>query len=82
MTSYYPLFYTLAQSGQVLDVLHRNGNVHNSHGTQAFIWRCIERVKSVLPQAVIKVRMDGAFFSDAIVTALDEENIQCSISVP
>ena len=28
--SYYPLFCTLAQTGQVLDVLHRSGNVHDS----------------------------------------------------
>jgi len=35
--SYYPLFCTVAQTGQVLDVLHRSGNVHDSHGAQAFI---------------------------------------------
>jgi len=35
--SYYPLFCTLAQTGQVIDFLHRSGNVHDSHGAQAFI---------------------------------------------
>ena len=30
--SYYPLFCTVAQTGQVLDVLHRAGNVHDSKG--------------------------------------------------
>jgi hypothetical protein len=33
--SYYPLYATLAQSGQVLDVLHRPGNVHDSNGAPA-----------------------------------------------
>ena len=30
--SYYPLFATVAQTGQVFDVLHRSGNVHDSNG--------------------------------------------------
>ena len=28
---YYPLFWTIAQTGQVFDVYHRPGNVHDSH---------------------------------------------------
>lgn len=80
--SYYPLFCTVAQTGQVLDVLHRSGNVHDSNGAQAFILACIEQVKSVLPQAVIETRMDGAFFSEAIVAKLDQQGIEYSISVP
>ncbi len=27
----------VAQTGQVLDVLHRSGNVHDSHGAKGFI---------------------------------------------
>lgn len=80
--SYYPLFCTLAQTGQVLDVLHRSGNVHDSNGAQTFISDCIEQVKSVLPRAVIEVRMDSAFFSDAIIAVLDQQKIEYSISVP
>lgn len=80
--SYYPLFCTVAQTGQVFDVLHRSGNVHDSNGAQAFILRCIERLRNTLPDMIIEVRMDGAFFSDAIVSALDEANIEYTISVP
>lgn len=80
--SYYPLFCTIAQTGQVFDVLHRSGNVHDSNGAKAFILACIERVKSSLPKALIEVRMDGAFFSDGIVAALDQEKIYYTISVP
>ena len=39
--SYYPLFCTVAQSAQVLDVLHRSGNVHDSHGAVSFMRDCI-----------------------------------------
>ena len=80
--SYYPLFCTVAQTGQVFDVLHRSGNVHDSNGAQAFIVHCIEQVRSVLPGIVVEVRMDSAFFSDAIVGALDEAGIEYTISVP
>ena len=80
--SYYPLFCTVAQTGQVFDVLHRSGNVHDSNGAQAFILRCIEQVRSVLPGIAVEVRMDSAFFSDAIVGALDEAGIEYTISVP
>jgi hypothetical protein len=30
--SYYPLFCTVAQTGQFFDLLHRPGNVHDSNG--------------------------------------------------
>ena len=80
--SYYPLFCTLAQTGQVLAVLHRSGNVHDSNGAQAFILQCIEQVKQALPNTLIEVRMDGAFFSDTIVSALDQAKIEYTISVP
>lgn len=42
--SYYPLFCTVAQTAQVLDVLPRSGNVHDSNGAQAFIAGCIAAV--------------------------------------
>jgi hypothetical protein len=80
--SYYPLFCTLAQTGQVLAVLHRSGNVHDSNGAEAFILQCIEQVKQAVPNTCIEVRMDAAFFSDSIVSALDRASIEYTISVP
>ena len=80
--SYYPLFCTVAQTGQVFDVLHRSGNVHDSNGAETFILRCIEQVQAALPGIVIEVRMDSAFFSDTIVGALDKAGIEYTISVP
>lgn len=80
--SYYPLFCTVAQTGQVFDVLHRSGNVHDSNGAQAFILHCIEKVQAALLDIIIEVRMDSAFFSDSIVSALDQAGIEYTISVP
>jgi hypothetical protein len=80
--SYYPLFCTVAQTGQVLSFLHRSGNVHDSNGAREFILRCIQEVRSRLPRVIIEVRMDSAFFSDEIISALNEQRVEFSISVP
>ena len=80
--SYYPLFGTVAQTGQVLDFLHRPGNVHDSNGAKAFILQCVDKVRAAARGAVIENRLDSAFFSDEIVTALDERRSEFTISVP
>ena len=80
--SYYPLFCTLAQTGQVLNFLHRSGNVHDSNGAREFILKCVQQVRDRLPGVIIEVRMDSAFFSDEIVTALNEQGVEFTISVP
>lgn len=80
--SYYPLFCTVAQTGQVLNFVHRSGNVHDSNGARAFILACVAQVRRILPGAIIEVRMDSAFFSDEIVTALDKQHVEFTISVP
>jgi hypothetical protein len=80
--SYYPLFCTVAQTGQVLDVWHRPGNVHDSNGAQAFILACVQEIKAILPRCIIEARLDSAFFSDEIVGLLDTEGVAFTISVP
>lgn len=80
--SYYPLFCTVAQTAQVLDFLHRSGNVHDSHGAREFILACIQAARKALPGIIVEVRMDSAFFSDEIVSALHADGIEFTISVP
>ena len=80
--SYYPLFCTIAQTGQVLDVWHRPGNVHDSIGARDFILACVRQIKAILPRCKIEARMDSAFFSDDIVRMLDAEGVEFTISVP
>lgn len=80
--SYYPLFCTVAQTGQVLDFLFRSGNVHDSNGAREFILACISAVRTALPGVQIEVRMDSAFFSDDIVQPLHQLGVEFSLSVP
>jgi hypothetical protein len=80
--SYYPLYCTVAQTGQVFDVLHRSGNVHDSRGAIAFVRQCIDRIREALPGVIIEIRMDSAFFSDEMVRALEALGVEFTISVP
>ena len=80
--SYYPLFCTVAQTAQFLDVHHRPGNVHDSNGAPDFIQSCVEAVRSRRPPARIEGRMDSAFFSGALLEQLDEQRVEFTTSVP
>ena len=80
--SYYPLFFTIAQTGQVLDFLHRPGNVHDSRDARAFVLACIQAVRRALSHTHIEIRMDSAFFSDKIIAALDKTGVEFTVSVP
>ena len=80
--SYYPLFCTVAQTGQVLDFLHRPGNVHDSNGASVFIMHCLETVHFAIPGIKIEIRMDSAFFNDEVVRMLRVWGVEFTISVP
>jgi len=80
--SYYPLFCMAAQSGQVLDVYHRPGNVHDSNGAQDFMCEQFNSVYSENPFAKIETRTDGAFFSQNMAEYLYQSGIEFTTSVP
>lgn len=80
--SYYPLLATVAQSGQILDLLHRSGNVHDSNGADEFMRACFDEIRTSLPNARLESRMDSAFFSEKIVRSLAEQGVEFSVSLP
>jgi len=80
--SYYPLMATVAQTGQVFDVLHRHGAVHDSRGALAFIEECLEKVRAEGFCGRLEVRLDGAHFSDKTCHWLDDNGVEFSVSVP
>jgi len=80
--SYYPLFRTIAQTGQVLDLYHRPGNVHDSNGAEQFILNRIGNIRAVLPAVKLEARLDAAFFADKHVQMLDAQGVEFTISVP
>jgi hypothetical protein len=80
--SYYPLFCTVAQSGQFFDVHHRPGNVHDSNGADQFMLECFSQVRAELKTPLLESRMDSAFFNRNILSVLDEKHVIFSASVP
>ena len=80
--SYYPLFCTVAQTAQILDLHHRPGNVHDSNGAKPFIASCVEKVKARIPQASLEARVDSAFFDEDQLLGLDGDGVEFTASVP
>jgi len=80
--SYYPLFATVAQTGQVVDVLHRPGNVHDSNGAAELISEVLATARKRAPRTRLEARLDSAHFSEETCLGLAELRIEFSISVP
>ena len=79
--SYYPLFCTIAQTGQFLDLLHRPGNVHDSRDALGFIETCIGELRAAGARE-IETRLDAAFFAEDIAYRLVDLQVRFAISLP
>jgi DDE family transposase len=78
---YYPLFATVAQTGQVLNLLHRPGNIHDTQGAMDFIRQTFTNLASVLPDTKFEARFDAAHFNQSTCFWLDANKIEFSITV-
>jgi hypothetical protein len=61
--SYYPITAYLAQTGHMLSVRNRSGNIHDGKASMHFFRDLFRDVRAVEPKAVLEVRLDGAFFA-------------------
>ncbi len=80
--SYYPLFCTVAQTGQFFDLFHRPGNVHDSNGAAEFMLACLTEARSALKNTIFESRVDSAFFDQSILSGFDAQRVEFSASVP
>jgi hypothetical protein len=82
--SYYPITAYEAQTGQVLAVANRPGNVHDGKGSVDFIRELIGRLRAGLgSDYVLEWRMDGAYFRGDVLDLLaDDRRMQWAIKVP
>ena len=81
--SYYPILAHLAQTGHILRVKNRPGNVHDSKGAVAFLRALIEDVRMRLGKSLpLEFRMDGAFFQRGIIELLERRKAGYAIKVP
>jgi hypothetical protein len=81
--SYYPILAHLAQTGHILRVKNRPGNVHDSKGALAFLRDLIDDVRIRLGRTLpLEFRMDGAFFQRDIIELLERRRAEYAIKVP
>jgi len=80
--SYYPLLAHVAQTGHVLRIKNRPGNVHDSKQAVAFVRELIARVRAGLGRALpLEFRMDAAFFQRDILRLLVARGCAYAIKV-
>jgi hypothetical protein len=69
--SYYPLLAHLAQTGQILMLKNRPGNVHDSKGAEGFLRQLLGEVRGRFGRArKLEFRMDAAFFQHKLIRLL------------
>ena len=81
--SYYPITAYEAQSGQVLRVQNRPGNVHDAKGARRFLREVFAQLRATLGVGYrLEFRMDGAFFRRDILEHLERAGAEYAIKVP
>ena len=80
--SYYPLLAHVAQTGHILRLKNRPGNVHDSKQSAAFLRALIEAVRGRLGRRVpLEFRMDAAFFQADVLRLLAARGCGYAIKV-
>ncbi len=79
--SYYPLLAHLAQTGQILRLRNRPGNVHDSRGAVHFLRETIGELRQHFGSLLLEFRMDSAFFQRKILELLDRKKCDYAIKV-
>ena len=81
--SYYPILAHLAQTGHIVRVKNRPGNVHDSKGAVSFLRDLIEDIRVRLGRSIpLEFRMDGAFFQSEMIDLLERKGAGYAIKVP
>jgi len=81
--SYYPITAYEAQSGQVLRVQNRPGNVGDGKAGVPFLQDLLRQVRETLGEGYpVEFRMDGAFFRRDVLELLARRGVEYAIKVP
>jgi hypothetical protein len=81
--SYYPILAHEAQTGQIVGLRNRPGNVHDGKKSEAFLRGLIQDLREAMGKRVrLEFRMDGAFFQRQILEMMLRERCDFAIKVP
>jgi hypothetical protein len=81
--SYYPLLAHLAQTGHILRLKNRPGNVHDSRGAARFVRDLIHELRERFGRRLpLEFRMDAAFFKADMLAVLTRTGCEYAMKVP
>ena len=81
--SYYPLLAHWAETGQILRLKNRPGNIHDSKGAEAFLRELIDELRGRVGRALaLQFRMDAAFFCENVLTLFARRRCFYAVKVP
>jgi hypothetical protein len=81
--SYYPILVHLAETGQVLWLKNRPGNVHDAKNADRLLREIVGLLRTRLPRRIrLRFRMDGAFFQRPVLQMLQRLGVDYAIKVP
>jgi hypothetical protein len=81
--SYYPISAYEAQSGQMLRVQNRPGNVHDGKASLSFLRALFAQLAAAFGGTrLLEFRMDAAFFRRDVLALLDRHGAEYAIKVP
>jgi hypothetical protein len=81
--SYYPILAHVAQTGQILAVKNRPGNVHDGKRAEYFIRDVLREARRELGAAVsFEIRLDCAFFQRPVLEELSRRGVEYALKVP
>ena len=81
--SYYPITAYLPETGHMLRVQNRSGNVEDGKASLRFLRDLFRQMEEMADgKAVLRFRMDGAFFKDAVLRVLEQRKAGYAIKVP
>jgi hypothetical protein len=81
--SYYPLLAHWAQTGQILRLKNRPGNVQDNKGAEGFLREMIDELRGRLGRSLIlQFRMDAAFFRENLLKLFLRRRCFYAVKVP
>lgn len=81
--SYYPITAYLAETGHILRVRNRSGNIHDGKASLTFLREVFRQIVETFVRPYrLNFRMDGAFFSQEVLTLLEARGAGYAIKVP
>ena len=81
--SYYPITAYESNTGQVVRVCNRAGNVHDGKASVGFVEALFEQLDGTLERRhVLEMRMDGAFFREDVIDLLESRGVEYAIKAP